>query len=115
MSLYRRVSRLWKSVQQISSVPHIPRDVHWCAGQDKAAYTGWPGQHVGSCKHRAPRVAVQMDLIQPESLSHLANLLNKAFDRPERAVFGTIRLAAAKLVVEDDRALVSEALQRLQI
>src|SRR5262245_48692086 len=56
-----------------------------------------------------------MDLVQAEGLTHLANLVDEALDGPQRVVLWTIRLAAAKLVVEDDRPLVGQSFQRFEV
>ena len=45
-----------------------------------------------------------MDPLEPETLTHRTELLDKGLDRPEGRVVRLVRVAAAELVVVDDTA-----------
>ena len=54
----------------------------------------------------------QVDTVELERRPHLANLLDKTLDAPQRWIVGAFRLATTELIVEDDRAFITEALSR---
>ena len=56
-----------------------------------------------------------MHVVQSESRTDLGQFLHETVDDPQRVVVGTVGLAAAELVVEDDAAMVRQCLQRLQV
>ncbi len=102
-------------LQQLGALPYPAGDAGGAAAQDQAAQRRGAVQHVLHGQHPAPGAAEQVQVVQAERLPDHHQLLDEPFDRPQRAVVGTIRAAAAELVVEDDPAPVGEVGEPLQV
>src|SRR5439155_25380698 len=64
----------------------------------------------------APGVAVEIEVLQSEVRAKRLELVHEAVGPPERGVVGTIRFAAAELVVQDDAAIgARKRFERLQV
>ena len=67
-------------------------------------------------QHAAPRVAVEIEFVQPEVGAQRLELVDEAVGAPERRIIRLVGRAATELVVEDDAPIrARQALQRLQI
>ena len=85
------------------------------AREDEAAQPRRLRQGVLDREQTAPGRAEQVEGVQFEFAAHALDLLERTVERPEVLVGGPVGAAATKLVEEDDRALVGELGERLEV
>lgn len=83
--------------------------------QDEASDADGSAQGVVNYDHAAEGVAENVDGAGHKAVSNLGELVNEAVDMPQVGVIGTVGLAAAELVVEDDWPVRAESLKGLKL
>jgi hypothetical protein len=115
-SSWRR--RVYSASRGSSSRSRSASATHWgmLAGEDEAGQARGLGEGVLHGEHTAPRLAQEVDVVEPQLLAHRDQLVQEELDAPQRRVVWLVGVATPKLVVEDDRAPgVGESLEGFEV
>src|SRR6266550_3719460 len=89
-------------------------DVRERRAEDQAHDPCRAGENVFEREYASPGRAEEVDLLEPELRANCVDLFAEDRDRP-LDVLRAIGVAAADLVVEDDRALAAKPLERAEV
>src|SRR5262249_8562238 len=115
MFLQSRLHVRWKLFSILIRICEPLFNVDGGSGKDQAVNSPGLRLQIVHHQHRSPRMSVDVDFTQSERLAHCCQLFYKAIFAPERGIFGTIGFSATKLIVKNDRPLISEQFEWTKI